>query len=343
MVMNEMKLKKALDKIEIYSVFYLYSCDEYLVQSYGDRIVALLSKNNDAEITKLDGPCADVEEAVSATGAISLFGTKRIVYLSMIELSAMSDKDVDAIADLCASLENAVVVITTLFRDDKAKTTKKAKLLISAAEKYGIAADLVKPSNQETKQFAIDTAQALNTKITDRVASKLVERCGQDYYVLKNEISKLAAITAYSEITEETILDSGTLNIEADVFELVRLISGNNKAICFHKLDALLQLQNDPIAITGALSGSFIDMYRMKCAEKNKKNYTQVHKDFAYKGSDYRLRKAGETACKYSKAQLNKIIEILLTLDLKLKSSAVDNIILLQTALGEIIECGDRR
>ncbi|MEG0340294.1 MAG: DNA polymerase III subunit delta, partial [Oscillospiraceae bacterium] len=115
MVMNEMKLKKALDKIEIYSVFYLYSCDEYLVQSYGDRIVALLSKNNDAEITKLDGPCADVEEAVSATGAISLFGTKRIVYLSMIELSAMSDKDVDAIADLCASLENAVVVITTLF------------------------------------------------------------------------------------------------------------------------------------------------------------------------------------------------------------------------------------
>ncbi|MEG0339241.1 MAG: hypothetical protein RR573_04930 [Oscillospiraceae bacterium] len=183
----------------------------------------------------------------------------------------------------------------------------------------------------------------MNTKITDRAASKLVERCGQDYYVLKNEISKLAAITAYSEITEETILDSGTLNIEADVFELVRLISGNNKAICFHKLDALLQLQNDPIAITGALSGSFIDMYRMKCAEKNKKNYTQVHKDFAYKGSDYRLRKAGETACKYSKAQLNKIIEILLTLDLKLKSSAVDNIILLQTALGEIIECGARR
>ena len=61
----------------------------------------------------------------------------------------------------------------------------------------------------------------------------------------------------------------------------------------------------------------------MRCSQP-KKNYAAVHKDFHYRGSDYRLRKSGETASRYTLHQLASILELLERLDASLKSSAAD-------------------
>ncbi len=71
---------------------------------------------------------------------------------------------------------------------------------------------------------------------------------------------------------------------------MVRLVTARNKTRAMAKLSQLLELQNEPIAIAAALSGSFVDMYRVKCGAAAHRNYAAVHKDFSYRGSDYRLR-----------------------------------------------------
>ena len=124
---------------------------------------------------------------------------------------------------------------------------------------------------------------------------------------------------------------------------MMRFVTAKNKQYAFQKLNQLLELQNEPIAIAAALSGSFIDMYRVKCGAASRKNYAAVHKDFGYRGSDYRLRKSGETASRYTLAQLAAILELLERLDAALKSSAADKSVLLQTALCEIMQVGDTR
>lgn len=65
-------------------------------------------------------------------------------------------------------------------------------------------------------------------------------------------------------MTPALVQQMGTLNIEADVFEMVRFVTANQLPRALHKLSQLLALQNEPIAVTAALSGTFIDMYRMK-------------------------------------------------------------------------------
>ena len=57
----------------------------------------------------------------------------------------------------------------------------------------------------------------------------LVERCGTDLFALESELSKLAAVADYGEITPELIAQMGTQSIEADVFEMVRLVTARNK------------------------------------------------------------------------------------------------------------------
>ena len=344
MVLNEQNLKKALEQPLRHGVYYYYSTEEYLVRSYAAKTLALLAKQeDDAEVTRVEGPAPSIEEAVAAAGTISFFGTKRIVELPMLEPSAMNEADVGALCDLMQSLENAVLVMSTVFKDDKAKLSKKAKQLIGAAEKAGLTAELVKPGPQDAKRFAVEKARELGAVLSPGAASELVERCGTDLFALESELSKLAAVADYGEITPELIAQMGTQSIEADVFEMVRLVTARNKTRAMAKLSQLLELQNEPIAIAAALSGSFVDMYRVKCGAAAHRNSAAVPKDFSYRGSDYRLRKSGETAAHYSRAQLEHILSVLLGLDAALKSSAADGTVLLQTALCEVMQIGERR
>lgn len=342
MLLDETKLKQVLTKPLTQSVFYITSTEEYLVRSYAAKTIALLQQAEEAETTRVEGPAPDVEEIVAAAGTISMFGTKRIVEVPLLSPSAMNEADVTALCDIMQSLENAVLVITTVWPDDKAKLSKKAKQLLDAAQGFGVAAELVKPRAQDAKSFVTRCAAKLQTQLSPPNADVLVERCGTDYFTLEQEVAKLAAAAGYTEITRELIQSFGTQNVEADVFEMVRMVTARQTGRALSHLQRLLELQNEPIAIAAALSGSFVDMYRVKCGGVQKRSYGTVHKDFKYRGSDYRLKKSSETASSYTQRQLEAILEILCMLDTKLKSSAVSGVVLLQTALCQIAAAGGK-
>lgn len=339
----EQKINKIIKESKNNEVFCFYSTVDYLLQQASSLAINAMLKNEDAQVTKIEGPMPDVSEIIAATGTISFFKTKRIVELYCVEPSAVPQKDLDDLCNVMDSLENACIVLTCLFKDDKASGTKKAKQLLAAAQKHGLAVELIKPTDRELQDIAVNTAQNLGAVLSAKCAKELVERCKDDAALIENETAKLSAIANYGEISLDMVQRASTLNIEADVFDMIRLISAKNKPKVIEKLSALLLLQSEPVAVCAALSGSFVDVYRMKCADEKRVSYTALHKMFAYTGSDYRLKKAGETAANYSKKQLKAIIEVLLQLDVKLKSSIVDKTLLLQTAICEILEIGDRK
>lgn len=342
MILRELQLIKALSQPLTQSVFYYYSTEEYAPRRYAEKTIAILQQAEPSELTQIDGPAPSIEEIVDAAGTISMFGTRRIVAVSL-EPSAMNDADVAELCDICESLENSVIVMTTIFKDGKAQLTKKSKLLIAAAEKNGIAAELTKPTPADAARFVVETAQKSGASVSKQAASAIVERSGTDFFVLENETAKLAASCNYGEITLPLIEKLSTHNIEANVFDMVRLVTSRRTEKAVERLNELIDLQNEPIAIAAALSGSFLDAYRVKCAQATGKNYSAAFKDFGYKGSDYRLKKAGESASGYTKKQLLQILEILLQLDTKLKSTRADKTALLQTALCEISFAGASR
>ena len=342
--MNEQDLRKMLAQPLRHSVYYYYSTEEYLVRDYAAKTLALLLKQeNDAEVTRIEGPDPSIGEAVAAAGTISLFGTKRIVELPLLLPSAMTEGDVAALCDLMQSLENAVLVMSTVFKEEKAMKTKKAKQLIGAAEKAGIAVCMEKPKRWDIERIAAEKAQELGATLSKRAASELVERCGTDLFTIESELRKLAAACGYREITPEWIGRMGTQTIEADVFELINLVNVRKETAAMEKLRRLIALQNKPVAIAAALSGSFVNMYRVKCGAAVRRDANAVYKDFAYTGSPYALKKAGETASRYTLRQLEQSLAVLMDLDLALKSSAADGEVLLQTALCDLMRIGGAR
>ena len=326
-------------------VYYFYSSERYLVRQAVAQTVRILTAESDEDATVLDGTAPEIEQLIMAAGTISFFGTRRVVVLPELDPGAYGDKDLEELCSTLASLENAVAVLGSVFEPERSKLKlgKRAQKLIAQCKGLGYTEELAKPKPFELKMMMIDHAKEQGATLPDGAATALLERCGEDPFLLENEVDKLCALSGYQTVTAAMVAEIGTVSLEADVFEMTRMITAKNATGACKKLQTLLRLQQEPIAITAALIGSYVDLYRVKLGASKRKNYTAVHKDFGYKGSDYRLKRSAETAAHYTLPQLEACLQVLLELDQSLKSQPVAAQTLLETALCRLALAGSGR
>ncbi len=324
-------------------VFYYYSTERYLVRREVSAVCRLLAEGQEEEVTVLDGAAPGVEQIIMAAGTISFFGTRRVVALPELEPAAYSDKDIDGLCDTIASVENAVLVLGSVFEADRGRPRlpKRAQRLLETCKKLGYAEELAKLRPQELRQMLQGRAEAQGAALTEEAAAALLERCGEDPYLLENEVDKLASLAGYGVVTPAMVAELGTVSLDADVFDMVRMITARNASGACRRLHALLRMQQEPIAIAAAMIGSYVDLYRVKLGQQQGKNYSAVFKDFGYKGSDYRLKRSAQTASAYTLPQLAACLGILLELDRSLKGRPVSPQVLLETALCRLAQAGE--
>jgi DNA polymerase-3 subunit delta len=339
---DDRKWQGFLKSAEEASAVCFVSADEYLLATHAFRLTQHLQELwEDSEITRIAGEDFTLEEAVLAAGTISFFATKRIIRIDRLQPSSLSDKDMKEFCELLHDTENAVFIVTLLCKNKKDTTGKKFKQLEDAVKLTGCWQELSAPGGGDLKAMAKQMAKSLGASLEDAAAQELTERTGGDLYLLSNEIAKLAAGAEYGTITSATVAALATRTVEADVFKMIDAVTAGRPAEAFAVLDRLLYLRSEPVVIVGALASSFVDMARVQTGGRHRVGYAGVHKDLQYTGSDYRLKRASQTAARFSPQQLRSALEILIGLDTALKSSPLDNAVLLQTALSEL--CGIAR
>ena len=86
------------------------------------------------------------------------------------------------------------------------------------------------------------------------------------------------------------IAQLGPVTLDADTFDMVKLVTSGQTEKAQQKLKMLLALQNDPIMITGALISNYLDLYRVLLGRRSRRALSAVAKDFGYSGNwNYRL------------------------------------------------------
>ena len=310
MLYSEKELNKKLNAG--CGVFYFYASEEALVQSAASRAEHFLMAD-DPETTVLAGPTPSVEEIVMAAGTISFFGGRRLVKMPLIRPSAYSDKDLQDICDTLADAENAVFLLTSVLEDKfgKIRPGKREQKLISACEKLGYCAQVTKPGRTELQKMLQGWAEEMGTCFT---------------------------------VTPDMVRALGTVTLDADTMDMVRSVAAGQTGKALQKLKVLLELQNDPILITGALIANYLDIYRVFLARRSRRQLADVAKDFGYTGKwQYRLGNAEKTAARFSRDKIEQSLSILQNLDLDLKRSKLDSDLLLQKALCQLALAGGRR
>lgn len=324
------------------ALYYFYASDEALVHTAAQKTLKYLNRD-DPETTVLDGPTPSVEEIVLAAGTISFFGGKRLVLMPLIRPSTYSDKDLQELCDTLADTENAIFVLTSIIEESygKLRPGKREQKLIASCEKLGYCVQLNRPTGAALQAMARDWAKEAGADFAPGVEAALLARCGEDQFLLKNEVEKLAALANYSTITKEMVSRLGTVTLDADTFDMVKLLTSGQADKAQQKLKTLLALQNEPIMITGALISNYLDLYRVLLDRRSRRSLGDVAKDFGYKGNwNYRLNSTEKTALRFKRAQLEDCLHILQRLDTDLKSSKLDADLLMQKALCELALAG---
>lgn len=324
-------------------VYYFVSSEQYLAQKAMFETCSLLL-GDETEKTVLDEAAPDIESVIMAAGTISFFGTRRLIVMPNLDPSAYSEKDFSDLCDAISSAENAVFVMCSAYSIEwnKPRIPKHTTKLMELCRKIGYVQDIAKLTGEQLRENLIARAASQNTVLPDTAAKALVERSGEDVALLENEVDKLCALSGYQTVSAAMVAQLGTPNLEADVFDMVKLVTAKNSTAACTKLQQLIKLRNEPIAIAAALNGSYIDMYRVKLGQSTKHSFEMVHKDFGYKGSPYRLKYVLDNTKRYTLAQLKECLQILDTLDRDLKSSPVDGEIQMETALCCLCQVGNR-
>ena len=243
------------------------------------------------------------------------------------------------LCDTLSDTENAVFVLTSLLEEKygKIKPGKREQKLIAACEKLGYCVQITKPGRAALQEMARTWAGEYHTTFAPGAEAALLDRCGDDQFLLQNEIAKLAALSGYTTITTQMIQQLGTVTLDADTFDMVKLVAAGNTRQALAKLQTLLELQNEPILITGALIGNYLDIYRAFLAKKSRRPLADLAKDFKYTGKwNYRLGNADQTAARFQRSQIEESLRILQKLDRDLKGSRLDAPLLMQKAICEL-------
>lgn len=328
-------------------VYFLYGEQNYLKKLYVKKLIdkAVEPAFADFNLTRFDGG-AGIDEISDAVEALPMMAQQRCVVVTDLDASKLLSADTDKLKELLASPpESTVLIFTTSDVVVDVKKNAKWRSFIKLIDAVGAVVELGARAQGETNRFIKAIAEKNGCNISTEGCAHLTERCGDDMQALQNEMHKLCAYKREGEITADDIDLCAIPILDASVFDLSKLILRGDYKMALGNLSELIAMREEPVMILGALSASFIDLYRARVARADGKNAAELAALFAaYKGKEWRVKNAMRDCEHFSVRRLCDILELLAEADFRLKSSKTDNVIILQEVITRIFgKCSNSR
>ena len=188
----------------------------------------------------------------------------------------------------------------------------------------------------------VKRAKDRGTSIAQPEAEYFVECVGDDMQTLLNEFNKLCAYSQGQPITREMVDVTATKSMEASVFDISASIFSGDTDKAFAIVNEMLRQKPEIQPILGALASSYVDIYRYKVALNAGKDYSDFAEALGYKGNHaYRFKKLSSFARKSSIGSIRKAIDILSEADVRSKSTAKNEKVLMTETIARRAACAD--
>ncbi len=314
--------------------FMLYASEDSSLLSMA--MLEYTKENSSEDMVRYEQGDFDVSEIVENLGLMTFFSGKRVIIIEINDITKIKDDDLELLAESIELCESCRVAIFLFYPDKYASQGKRVKSLITLFTEIGGYKFIANLTGERLKKQFSTLVKQLECTADEDATELMINKFSHDIFMLNNELQKVAAVSGYDNIKIKHVEQVSTTMLSTDIFLMISALVSGNHSQCFSRLSILLEQGQEPIAILAAVTGSFVDIYRVKLATGQGKRYSTVFKDFGYKGSDYRLKKANEIAVKLNIKAIKSIMRLLLDADLKLKSTAAQREIILYSYLIKI-------
>lgn len=330
--LNVSSLMKALaDKLE--QLYLVEGNDAFLVDSCTSAILKKAAATSD--VIRLDVmKCSEdeLEEPFYSFG----FGAPRALLLEGFNAGAIKEDRLSLLGELFADIPDGLVVVLKRFVDDaRFSPSKKAAQLVGACERSATV-EAVTKSAEALAEYVMRQIKKSGATASSAVARMIAERCGEDLQLTSGETAKLAALANYGEITAKQVEALCAKTPEYGVYDMLGSLERGESKRAFRALIEMLDERTEPLLISAVMNTAFVNLYRCRLARESGRSQGAVASMFDYESGDKKLGIAYNNCMKYSVKQLEEIIEELTQLDISLKSSQVEDRILLEKSVAEI-------
>lgn len=332
---------KAVKADNISSLYFFHGKEIYLMEkSLSLLLKKVLGPNpSDFNYQKFDSRNTPIEDIQNAVETLPFMAQRKCVVVNNLDIEKLKTEDLEALNHIVENTYDSCIVIFYLSGIEiNLKKQDKWKKFEALCSKHGTVVEFAQKDKREIAKALSSYAQKNNAILSTQNASYLIDISGYSLHTLYNEVDKLCFFANGSEITKSMIDISATVSIESSSFDLAKAVVHKNYGRAFEILNELFYQKIRPEIILGALSSTFIDLYRAAAAKENNKNASDIINDFNYSPNlSFVVTNAMRDIKGTTASTMRRFIVAIYEADIKIKSSSTDNKIILEELIGKMI------
>jgi len=315
-------------------LYLLYGPEDYLRERYLEELRALcVSAEDDFSYKRLDGPSIDLNELSEAVNAMPFFSERTFVEVRDFDINKCRDSDAELLKSILSDIPDfctvAFIFSSSYEMDGRLAAAKQLK-------KIGKCLEFTEQEGSALLSWIAGRCKALGKTIGREDAEYLVFYCGRSMNGLIPEIEKAAAHAAGERITREDIEATANRIAEADVFQMIELLSRQqaDKAAALLS-DLLADKDNHPILLTALIGNQMRKLYAVKSGQESgmRRDEIMTLADVRY---DFLYEKLVSAVRSYSLSGLGENVRLCAEYDYRMKSTGIDAYVLIRELFARI-------
>lgn len=331
------ELKQALKNKNLGRLYFFHGEETFLLHHYlGQMKKQLLDPLTESfNFHRLDNETFDIRSFADAVENLPMMAEHTLVQVDDIDLFKLGEADrtkmteiLSDIPDYCTAI---FVYLTVSWKPDK-----RLKKLWEAVDKNGNVVEFAKQDQRDLVAWIARHFAARSKRISNDLCVYLIDITGGTMTALAGEIDKICAYSGADEIRKSDIDAVTEPVLDAVVFQMTDLLSAGRYDQALNKLQQLLKMQQEPLAILGAVGGHFRRLGAARTLLDRGKNAYDLQK--LYGIPDYPARKTMEAARRFSADFCRKSAQLVLETDYRMKTSFDDSQRLLELLILQLAQ-----
>ena len=283
---------------------------------------------------RLTSETFDIRAFADAVENLPMMAEATYVQVDDIDPFKMNEGDRNKMAEIFSDIPDYCTVVFT-YETVAWKPDKRMKKPWDAVSK-GLIVEFTKQDQRDLIAWVTRHFAAHKKRISTDLCAYLIEITGGTMTALSGEIDKICAYSGADEI-RKTDIDAVTEPVlDAVVFQMTDMMSSGRYDLALQKLQQLLKMQQEPLAILGAVGGHFRRIGTARTLLDNGRNASELAKVSGIQ--DFAARKTMDIARRFRPEFCAAAATLVLEMDYKMKTSFDDNERLLELLILQLAQ-----
>ncbi len=330
------ELKAALKAKQLERLYFFHGEETFLLNHYLTQMKKLLLDplTESFNFHRLNSETFDIRDFADAVENLPMMAESTFFQVDDIDLFKLNEGDRTKMAEILSDIPDYCTVVFT-YLTVSWKPDKRLKKLWEAVDKGSIV-EFAKQDQRDLTAWVSRHFAAHKKRISTDLCAYLIDITGGTMTALSGEIDKICAYSGADEI-RKTDIDAVTEPVlDAVVFQMTDLMSSGRYGEALLKLQQLLKMQQEPLAILGAVGGHFRRIGTARTLLDNGKNSSHLQKLCGI--PDYPARKTMEAARRFRPEFCRRAAQLVLETDYQMKTSFDDSERLLELLILQLAQ-----